>query len=131
MGSDDSNLRAQIDTLSSKIAELQRTCTEIRALVGPFGLPWPDDTVLVQRLHAVKYFIDGNDLVMAPHLVIYRQWESDLTDFFLQLVTPQTIFVDVGANFGYFACLLASRIGCVSSGRVIAIEANPKMVELL
>jgi FkbM family methyltransferase len=41
------------------------------------------------------------------------------------------VFLDVGANFGYFSCLVGSRIGVSGRGRVIAVEPNPRMFDLL
>src|ERR1700759_5244650 len=103
----------------------------MRQLIGPFGLSFPNEEILVQTLHGTKYFIDANDLVMTPQLVVYRQWESDLSAFFIRSLTPDTSFVDIGANFGYFTCLAGSRIGTTGRGRVIAVEPNPHMYRLL
>lgn len=104
---------------------------EIRRLVGPSGILFPDGTLLVQTIHGTKYFIDPSDLVMAPQLVVYRQWESDVSAFILSAVKENSIFMDVGANFGYVSCLAASRIGNRGRGKVIAVEPNPKMLTLL
>lgn len=117
--------------LIERLGRIERAIAEVRGLVGPFGVPFPNDEILVQSLHNTKYFIDANDLIMTPQLVVYRQWESDLSAFFIRSVSPDTVFVDVGANFGYFTCLAGSRIGTSGSGRVIAIEPNPRMFDLL
>jgi FkbM family methyltransferase len=87
--------------------------------------------MLVQTIHGLKYFIDPSDEVMAPQLVVYRQWEPQVSAFILNSVTADTVFVDVGANFGYFTCLAASRIGLGGKGKVISIEPNPAMEHLL
>ncbi len=117
--------------LLARIDQLEGTVREIRNLVGPFGTLFPDGTMLVQTIHGTKYFIDPNDEIMAPQLVVYRQWEPDLSAFFVNSTTPDTVFIDVGANFGYFTCLVASRIGSKGSGQVIAAEPNPAMQKLL
>lgn len=114
-----------------RLDRIEKTLREIRELVGPFGVPFPNDEILVQTLYGTKYFIDANDLVMTPQLVVYRQWESDLSAFFAKSVSPNTVFLDVGANFGYFTCLVGSRIGTTGSGKVIAVEPNPRMFDLL
>jgi FkbM family methyltransferase len=116
------------------IARLERqeqAIAEIRRLVGPSGIPFPDGTLLVQTIHGTKYFIDPTDLVMAPQLVVYRQWESDVSACILNCVNENSIFMDVGANFGYLSCLAASRIGNKGTGAVISIEPNAKMLKLL
>jgi FkbM family methyltransferase len=117
--------------LSNRLTRLETLVGEIRSLVGPFGTLFPDGTMLVQTIHGLKYFIDPSDEIMAPQLVVYRQWEPELSSFVLNSVTPATVFVDIGANFGYFTCLAASKIGSKGTGKVISIEPNPVMQRLL
>lgn len=117
--------------ITARLDRLETVVNEIRALVGPFGATFPDGSMLVQTLFGTKYFIDPNDEIMAPQLIVYRQWESDLSGYMVNSVNRDTVFVDVGANFGYFTCLVASRIGNQGAGRVIAVEPNPAMQRLL
>jgi len=128
MAEHDSELLA---SLSDRLRRLESLVGDIRSLVGPFGTLFPDGTMLVQTIHGLKYFIDPSDEIMAPQLVVYRQWEADLSRFILNSVSPDTVFVDVGSNFGYFTCLAASKIGSKGTGRVISIEPNPAMQRLL
>lgn len=123
--------KEELSLIQEQLAHIQSTVTEIRSLVGPFGLSLPDGMVLVQSLYSIKYIIDPTDLIIAPNLIIYRQWEDDVSSVLSNAVTTDTVFVDVGANFGYITCLMASRIGNQGQGRVFAIEPNPKMLQLL
>ena len=116
--------------LIARLTQLETTVREIRNLVGPFGTLFPDGSMLVQTIHGTKYFIDPNDEIMAPQLVVYRQWEPDLSAFMVNSTTPDTVFIDIGANFGYFSCLVGSRIGNQGAGCVIAAEPNPLMQKL-
>jgi len=115
----------------ARLDKQEHAIAEIRRLVGPSGIPFPDGTLLVQTIHGTKYFIDPSDLVMAPQLTVYRQWESDVSAFTLNAVKENSIFMDVGANFGYLSCLAASKIGNRGAGCVIAVEPNPRMLALL
>lgn len=124
-------LQDKIDALAVEIHQLRQTVDSIRLLVGPFAANLPDGSVLVQTIYGNKYFIDPTDEIMAPQIIVYRQWEEDISRFVLNSMTPDFGFVDVGANFGYFTCLAASRIGTSGKGFVISVEANPRMVELL
>jgi len=128
---DNTQVNENIHAILMRLDQLERAMREIRQLVGPFGVPFPNDEILVQTLYGTKYFIDANDLVMTPQLVTYRQWESDLSSFFVKSITPDTVFLDVGANFGYFTCLVASNIGASGSGKVIAVEPNPRIYDML
>ncbi|OYY77115.1 MAG: hypothetical protein B7Y43_11520 [Sphingomonas sp. 28-62-20] len=53
-----------------------------------------------------------------------------MSALFHLLCTPETVLVDVGANFGYFTVLGANLIGNRSTGRVFWFEPNPKLAAL-
>ena len=52
-------------------------------------------------------------------------WEPSLTEFIRRRMGPGDVFVDIGANVGYFTVLAARLVG--AAGRVIAIEASPRI----
>ncbi|HWB50482.1 MAG TPA: FkbM family methyltransferase [Stellaceae bacterium] len=125
------DLANKLEAIERRLAMIERLATEIRGLVGPFGALLPDGRMLVQTLHGIKLYIDPLDLIMAPNLIVYRQWEADVTALLLNALDRDTVFVDVGANIGYFTCLAGSIIGTQGRGRVIAIEPNPACLALL
>lgn len=127
----DGTFQSHMAAIQAQLGEIRAGLIDIRGLVGPFGVRLAEDQLLVQTVYGTKYLVDPHDLIMTPQLVIYRQWESELSRFFSQRVSPDTIFVDIGANFGYFTCLAGSRIGTTGAGRVIAVEPNPALVKLL
>jgi FkbM family methyltransferase len=124
-------LETEIQSFRNQLLSIESKIDAIRQLVGPFAVPMPDGQMLVQTLHGIKYLIDPHDLIMAPQLIVYRQWEADLTAFFCSQFNSDTVFVDVGANFGYFACLAGTKISNAGLGSVIAIEPNPALFKLL
>ena len=74
-----------------------------------------------------KMFVDTRDLLIAPWLLIHGEWEPEETELVKKLIKPGDIFVDVGANLGYYS-LLAARVG---ASHVYAFEAQPSTYELL
>lgn len=56
-------------------------------------------------------------------------WEGDTTNFLLKNLVRGEVFVDVGANIGYFTCLAGKLVG--NSGLVIAFEPEPLNFRLL
>ena len=50
-------------------------------------------------------------------------YEPLLTGYFVEHLRPGAVFVDVGANCGYFSMLAAGLVG--PSGRVFSFEPNP------
>lgn len=127
----EAELLQAIAALSARLEEIERRTNETRQLVGPFAVPFPDGSMLTQTIHGLKYFIDPNDLIIAPQMVIYRQWEADISELFRRLCRPDSTVVDIGANFGYFSVLAANLIGTGGSGQVISFEPNPALCKLL
>ncbi len=120
-----------ISRVETRVDNLESIARETRSLVGPFGVPLPDGMMLVQTLHGIKLVIDPLDRVMAPNLIIYRQWEPEIARLLATSIDSNTVFVDVGANIGCHSCLAGSIIGRSGTGKVIAIEPNPVCCELL
>jgi FkbM family methyltransferase len=56
-------------------------------------------------------------------------YEPLTTDFLIQELKPGDVFVDIGANHGYFTLIAASCVG--STGCVFAFEPNPPVFQQL
>lgn len=56
-------------------------------------------------------------------------WEPYETSLLQQILRPGSVFVDVGANIGYFSVVAANLVG--SAGQVIAFEPDPLNFSLL
>ena len=71
------------------------------------------------------------DLAQFVDRTIYctGEWEPLETALIGKLLQPGDVFVDVGANIGYFTLLASRRVG--PAGRIIAVEANPRTFKLL
>lgn len=66
---------------------------------------------------------------MHRHIYLHGVHEPATTSFLTSTLGPGFTAIDVGANAGYFALLLADLAG--PSGRVHAFEPNPELFELL
>lgn len=62
-------------------------------------------------------------------ILVGRVFDPCVTETLHRLIDPGDLIVDVGANVGYLTSLAAVRAG--SAGRVIAIEPQPAVFELL
>ena len=69
---------------------------------------------------------DSDDLGFAPHAQNDGYWEAWITAWLARELTPETCFIDVGANHGYYS-LLAASMGC----DVLAFEPQAKLAMLL
>jgi FkbM family methyltransferase len=62
--------------------------------------------------------------ILQQYVYYFGVWEPHITRWISQRLKPGDVFIDVGANIGYYTLLGASIVG--ASGTVVAIEASPK-----
>lgn len=67
---------------------------------------------------------DLNDLIQRT-IYHFGLWEPNNSAVVESILKPGDVFVDVGANVGYYSLLASRLVG--RSGRVIAIEASPSI----
>lgn len=94
---------------------------------GP--LYFGDHTALVATRWGAKMLVDTRDAAIAPWLVLDGMWEPHVTAWMQTTLQRGNVFVDVGANVGYFTLLGARLVG--PEGRVVAVEAHPELAGLL
>ena len=76
----------------------------------------------------IAYFVEADDLLISPWFIITGEYETNVTNFFLRNIRPDSHCIDAGANFGFFTCLMG-RFN--PQGRVIAVEADRHIYELV
>lgn len=88
-----------------------------------------DGMAEVQLNFGLPIFVDTADDSVAPDIIRTAWWEPWIDGVVRRTVGPGDVVVNVGANVGYHALLMAR---CVeSTGRVLAFEPNPRLVRLL
>ena len=73
--------------------------------------------------------VDADARGMAPHGLLFGVYEPALTSAIRSLLKPGDVFVDVGANIGYFSLLASREVG--PNGRIVCIEPDPRNIRLL
>jgi FkbM family methyltransferase len=126
-----SHIEQRLAHIEARTQVIERYAAETRRLVGPWAATLADGKLLVHTLHSLLLIVESTDLILTPQLVVYRQWEPELTQLFWNSCRSDTVFVDIGANVGYFTVLAGSRIHAGGTGRVIAVEPNPECCALL
>jgi FkbM family methyltransferase len=117
-------LRLRLDALAGQVA-----AAEWQVKLQPAGVPVSNGRILTKTLYGTLLYVDANDRLIAPHLLLDRAFEPEVSLLLQQTVQPGDTFVDVGANIGYYACTLARKVG--PNGRVFAYEANPEVFNSL
>jgi FkbM family methyltransferase len=74
--------------------------------------------------------ITGNYLSIIPRLSqIYSDFEPLSTKEIYEKTKENDVFIDVGANMGFFSAIASELVG--KMGNVFSIEANPSILEIL
>jgi FkbM family methyltransferase len=117
-------LRRQLNALAGQLA-----ATEWQIKLQPAGIPVADGRVLTKTLYGTLLYVDANDRLIAPHLLLDRHFEPEVSLYMEKTVQPGDTIIDVGANIGYYACTLGRKVG--PTGRIFAFEADPSVWTLL
>ena len=67
--------------------------------------------------------------IIQCYIMFFGIWEPNLTNFLERRLSSGDIFIDIGANIGYFTLLASRLVG--KTGAVIAIEAAPHIFHAL
>jgi len=81
------------------------------------------------EIDGIKMHVNSKDEGIVKPLLIHGAYEKYETELFKSLVTPRTVVVDIGANFGYYSLIAAKLVG--DKGKVYAFEPEPNNFELL
>lgn len=96
----------------------------------PFGGTYLGDGVVITRLwtrHLMK--TSAGDTNVTPFLLGHGFNEPQNTRILLSLIRPGSVFVDAGANIGYFSVLGAWRAW--PDGQIWSFEPHPRLFPLL
>jgi FkbM family methyltransferase len=116
-----------LEELTARLDALEQHAAGVRYPHGPLYIG--DHQALVATRWGAKLVVDTRDSLLAPWLLLDGLWEAHVTGWMQQTLKPGDMFVDVGANIGYFTLLAAQAVG--DTGRVVAVEAHPGLAELL
>ena len=76
-------------------------------------------SVMGKTLH-----MDLRDQAVSSEIFAKGIWEPEETKFLEEILQPGMVFVDIGANIGYYTVLASSLVG--ATGKVFAFEPDPK-----
>lgn len=89
-----------------------------------------DGIALTHLPDETPIFINSNDYGSPMNFLSGGRYEEDNLALLLSFVDDGTVFVDVGANLGFFSLRIAQRLK-EAGGRVLAFEPQPAMMEMM
>jgi FkbM family methyltransferase len=84
---------------------------------------------LTQLVAGEFFYVNTEDRSITPWILLGGYWEIFVDDILCALARPGDVFVDVGANMGYYTIRIGARVG--PQGRVYSFEPNPHMFGFL
>jgi FkbM family methyltransferase len=82
----------------------------------------------VESRFGALFAVDTQDLIQR-YVYLFGVWEPHMTAWLQGRLQPGDVYVDVGANIGYYSVLASRLVG--DTGRVVSIEASPAFHERL
>lgn len=89
----------------------------------------PSRKVIVDTVFGAKLECAVPSDQISTYLYLFGIWEPHITAWIESRLSPGDVFVDIGANLGYYSLLAAQQVG--PTGSVVAIEASPSIFKLL
>ncbi|KFI22373.1 FkbM family methyltransferase [Nitrosococcus oceani] len=96
-------------------------------VIEPY-LGWREQCFKARTRFGVTLLVRLPDLVQS-YLFFFGVWEPAITEYVRKNLRQGDIFIDVGANVGYFTTLASKLVG--KGGHVFAIEASPTIFQKL
>ena len=96
---------------------------------GLQGVYVGDGVMLTRNWLDQLMYVSSTDLIVTPHLLNLGYCEPHLTKVLMSLLQPGQVFVDIGANVGYYSVLGGRAVH--PGGTVHAFEPNPAIHRLL
>ncbi len=119
--------RLQIDSFSNQFSN--HVNDKLDYLVGRNIIALPHLNAWLIRTRVGYVYCDLHDEVVMGHLTDSQGMEPGLSKYLVKNLSIGDTFIDIGANVGLHTLAACKAVG--SEGRVVAVEPNPRLVELL
>ena len=117
------------DQLQALTAELRLMRSELDFVRNRLNCYLGDGVALTYLADETPLLINSNDVGAPFNLLNGGRYEEDNTAVLLSFVRADTVFLDIGANVGFYTIKIGRRLG--HRGKVYAFEPHPKLHDLL
>ena len=127
-------LQGQLDHFSAiekRLDQLQGRLDHLGATPLWGAVYMGNNRVLVRYMvenRIIAFLVEADDLLLTPWFVVSGQYETEISKFFVDNLRSDSRCLDIGANFGFYTCLMAR---FCPAGKVIGIEPVDTVYKLL
>jgi FkbM family methyltransferase len=120
------DLSQQIAALDAKLERMWLDLDFIRTRLSSYV---GDGVALTYLADATPIYINSDDCGGPGNLLNGGRYEEENLEVLLSFVTDNTVFLDIGANVGFFTLQVGKRM--TGNGSVYSFEPHPKLLNLL
>ena len=125
--------RSEVRSLQESVESVQATLRRIesghRFIKSRIASYAGEGVILTYLRDESPIFVNTGDLGCPSPIINGGVWEPENLQVLYSFLRPETVFLDIGANIGYFAIAMANRLG--RGGHVLAFEPHPELVGLM
>jgi FkbM family methyltransferase len=121
----EARLRDIETTLDRKLDRMWLTIDFIRTHSAAY---LGDNVSLTHLIDETPMLVNSNDYYGPMHLISGGRYEEDNLEILHSFLEDGAVFLDIGANLGFFALRIGQRLR--RHGKVYAFEPHPKLAEL-
>src|SRR5271163_3753563 len=119
-------LGRRLDAIEHKLDRMWAHLDFVRTRIGSYV---GGGTTLTYTVDGAPIFINADDMGGPANLLNGGRYEQENLEVLLSFVRDDTVFVDIGANLGYFPQQIGPRV--FARGKIYAFEPHPQLVEIL
>ena len=118
-----------VERLDALDARLERVSVQLDFVRTHISNYLGDGIALTYLIDDTPIYVNANDDGCPINFINGGRYEEDNLAILLSFVRPNTIFLDIGANIGFFSLRVGRHLA--RTGKVHAFEPHPKAFELL
>jgi len=126
-----SNTSGHFDAIEKRLDQLQGRLDHLGATPLWGAVYMGNNRVLVRYMvenRIIAFLVEADDLLLTPWFIVSGQYETEISKFFVDNLRSDSRCLDIGANFGFYTCLMAR---FCPAGKVIGIEPVDTVYKLL